>query len=69
MGNFISAQIGIERLVGLAASVTIKKSVVDGVSTITLENPAAELVYTRKAGATYGAGYKVYPAKYIHFQN
>lgn len=61
LGNFISAQIGIERLVGLAASVTIKKSVVDGVSTITLENPAAELVYTRKAGATYGAGYKVYP--------
>lgn len=61
LGNFISAQIGIERLVGLAASVTIKKSVADGVSTITLENPAAELVYTRKAGATYGAGYKVYP--------
>lgn len=61
LGNFISSQIGIERLVGLMASVTIKKSVVDGVSTITLENPSAELVYTRKAGATYGAGFKVYP--------
>lgn len=61
LGNFVSGQIGIERLVGLMASVTIKKTVTDGVTTITLEDPAAELVYTRKAGATYGSNYKLYP--------
>lgn len=61
LGNFISGQIGIERLVGLMASVTIKKTVVDGVSTITLEDPAAELVYTQKATAYQGARYKLYP--------
>ncbi len=61
LGNFISGQIGIERLVGLMASVTIKKTVVDGVATITLEDPAAELVYTQKATAYYGARYKLYP--------
>ena len=61
LGNFVSGQIGIERLVGLMASVTIQKTVTDGVTTITLEDPAAELVYTRKAGATYGSNYKLYP--------
>lgn len=61
LGNFVSGQIGIERLVGLMASVTIQKTVTDGVATITLEDPAAELVYTRKAGATYGSNYKLYP--------
>lgn len=61
LGNFISSQIGIERLVGLMASVTIKKTVTDGNVTITLEEPAAQLVYTRKAGITYGAGFKLYP--------
>lgn len=59
LGNFLSSQIGIERLTGLMASVTIKKTVVDGVSTITLEDPAAELVYTKKP--SYGVGYKLYP--------
>lgn len=61
LGNFISSQIGIERLVGLMASVTIKKTVTDGNVTITLEEPTAQLVYTRKAGITYGAGFKLYP--------
>ena len=59
LGNFLSSQIGIERLTGLMASVTIKKTVVDGVSIITLEDPAAELVYTKKP--SYGVGYKLYP--------
>ena len=59
LGNFLSSQIGVERLTGLMASVTIKKTVVDGVSKITLEDPAAELVYTKKPGN--GTGYKLYP--------
>lgn len=59
LGNFLSSQIGIERLIGLMASVTINKTVVDGEVTITLEDPAAELVYTKKP--SYGSGYKLYP--------
>lgn len=59
LGNFLSSQIGIERLIGLMASVTIKKTVNDGVVTITLEEPSAELVYTQKPN--YGSGYKLYP--------
>lgn len=59
LGNFLSSQIGVEKLTGLMASVTIKKTVVDGVTTITLEDPAAELVYTKKP--SYGSGYKLYP--------
>lgn len=46
LGNFISAQRGVERLTGLMASVNIHKHTKDDVSTITLENLAAELVYT-----------------------
>jgi len=59
LGNFLSSQIGVEKLTGLMASVTIKKTVVDGAATITLEDPAAELVYTKKP--SYGSGYKLYP--------
>ena len=62
LGNFVSGQIGIERLIGLMASVTIKKTVTDGVSKITLESPSAELVYTKKptdySGKRY---YRLYP--------
>ena len=61
LGNFVSGQIGIERLIGLAASVTIKKTVTDGVSKITLENPSAELIYTKKPNGYYGQQYKLYP--------
>ncbi len=62
LGNFISGQIGIERLVGLMASVTIKKQVADGKTTITLENPSAELVYTKKPSDYSGKRYyRLYP--------
>lgn len=48
LGNFISAQIGVDRLTGLMMEVTIKKVVdVDGTTTISIENPKADLTYTR----------------------
>lgn len=47
LGNFISAQRGIERLTGLMASVDIVKTTYQGVSELKLENPVAELVYTK----------------------
>ena len=48
LGNFISGQIGVERLTGLMMEVTVKKVVdVDGTTTISIENPKADLTYTR----------------------
>lgn len=46
LGNFISAQNGTERRIGLMASLTIKKTVEDGVSTVSIEDVAGDLVYT-----------------------
>ena len=46
LGNFISDQVGVERLTGLMVSVDIKKTVAKDNTTISLENQAAELIYT-----------------------
>jgi len=46
LGNFISAQRGIEKLTGLMASVDVVKTTYQGESNLKLENFAAELVYT-----------------------
>ena len=53
LGNLISDQEGNERLTGLMMSVKIKKKV-----TITVEEPRAELTYTK---SYYCKGFKVYP--------
>ena len=59
LGNFISDQIGIERLTGLMMEVTIKKVVdVNDTVTISIESPKAELIYTY---SKYGSNFKVYP--------
>ena len=60
LGNFISDQEGVERLTGLMASIDIHKTVENGVSTIELRNPKAELLYTH---STYGRkrNFVVYP--------
>lgn len=60
LGNFISDQVGIERLTGLMMSVNIKKTVYKGQTTIKIESPKAELLYTKSNG--YGKrNFKVYP--------
>lgn len=46
LGNFLSAQIGIERLIGLATGFDVVKTVTDGVSEVRVENVRAELHYT-----------------------
>lgn len=61
LGNFIASQYGVEKLTGLMASVTIKKTTINGESTITLENPTAELVYTYSVIDRYRHSYKLYP--------
>ena len=61
LGNLISDQEGNERLTGLMMTVDIKKKVdVDDSVTITVENPHAELTYTK---SYYGGkrNFKVYP--------
>lgn len=59
LGNFLSAQYGIDRLTGLMVEVTIKKVVdVDGTITVSIESPKAELTYTQTNDYTK---YRVYP--------
>lgn len=61
LGNFISDQEGTERLTGLMMDLTIKKVIdtSDNV-TISIENPRAELIYTK---SYYGRkrNFKIYP--------
>ena len=59
LGNLISDQEGNERLTGLMMSLDIKKKVdVDDSVTVTVENPRAELTYTK---SNYCKNFKVYP--------
>lgn len=46
LGNYISAQDTTEKLTGLMMSVELKKTVDKGISTVSVENPRAELLYT-----------------------
>ena len=58
LGNFISDQVGIERLTGLMVSIDINKTVENGVTSISLDNLKADLTYTK---SSYGRNFKVYP--------
>ena len=64
LGNFIASQQGaVAKHTGLMASVTVHKKTVNGVSSITLENPTADLsyVYSIPNGSNSRYGYKLYP--------
>ena len=60
LGNFISDQVGIERLTGLMMEVTINKVVEEDSVSVTVDNPRADLIYT---DSEYGRkrNFKVYP--------
>lgn len=59
LGNFISAQVGIERLTGLMMEVTVKKVVdIDDSVTISIEEPKADLTYTHTDNYK---NFRVYP--------
>ncbi len=49
LGNFVSNQEGNDRLTGLMASANIVKRTYHGKTTIKIEDPTAELIYTRKS--------------------
>ena len=61
LGNFISDQVGVECLTGLMVSVDIKKTVAKDNTTISLENQAAELIYTYSNSYPQKRDFKVYP--------
>lgn len=48
LGNFVSSQEGDDRLSGLMASANIVKRTYHGKTTVKLEEPTAEFIYTRK---------------------
>ena len=60
LGNFIASQYGAEKLTGLMMSVKVHKVTVDGVSTITLEEPTAQLSYVDSVMGGTRHGYKMY---------
>ena len=59
LGNFISSQIGVERLTGLMAAVSITKTTVDNKVYMKVHDPKADLIYTCKPAVC--GNYKVYP--------
>lgn len=60
LGNFISDQVGIERLTGLMMEVTMKKVIdIDDSVTVSIENPKADLIYT-KSNNSRERDFKVY---------
>ena len=61
LGNFIASQYGINKLTGLMAGVTVKKTTIDDQTTITLEEPTAQLVYIDSTITNYRHDYKLYP--------
>lgn len=61
LGNFVSSQIGNEKLTGLVAAVDITKTTIDGKSVVKLSNTKADLVYTCKPNTCGKGKYKVYP--------
>ena len=66
LGNFISAQVGMDRLTGLMVSLTIEKSVKGNEVTISYTDPSAELIYTySKSSNGQRFGFKVYPYSII----
>lgn len=60
LGNFISDQIGIDKLTGLMIEITIKKVIYENNVTVSVVNPNAELIYT-KSDYSKKRNFKVYP--------
>lgn len=62
LGNFLSAQRGIDKLTGLMVSLDIVKTTVNGISNVTFENIKAGLTYTYSEYVNgYRTNFKVYP--------
>lgn len=62
LGNFISAQRGVEKLTGLMVSVDIDKRIKDDKEIVTISDPTAELIYTH-SNYNPRTNFKLYPYK------
>ena len=60
LGDFISDQVGIERLTGLMVTLNVKKVVEKQISTVTVENVKGSLLYTKSNSYT-PRNFRVYP--------
>ncbi|MBQ2910137.1 MAG: CapA family protein [Bacilli bacterium] len=62
LGNFISGQIGVDKLTGLMMEVTIRKEVdTRGNTKVSIVNPKADLIYTRYNMNSNNWNFKVFP--------
>lgn len=62
LGNFISGQIGVEKLTGLMMEVTVRKVVdANGEVSVSIINPIADLMYTRYYLNSSNRDFKVFP--------
>ena len=62
VGNFISGQIGVDKLTGLMMEVTIRKEVdTRGNTKVSIINPKADLIYTRYNMNSNNWNFKVFP--------
>lgn len=62
LGNFISGQIGVDKLTGLMMEVTIRKEVdTRGNTKVSIINPKADLIYTRYNMNSNNWNFKVFP--------
>ncbi len=61
LGNFISAQVGTERLTGLMVSLEINKEIVEDNRVVKISNPTAELIYTYSLRGKTRTKFKIYP--------
>lgn len=66
LGNFVASQYGAEKLTGLVMSVDVHKKVVNGKTTISLNNPTASLSYMYSVKSTYRHSYKMYPYEMLN---
>ena len=64
LGNFISGQIGIERRVGLLASLKVNKVVENGKETVSISDINGELIYTSRTDSF--TNYKVIPFRNLN---
>ena len=62
LGNFISGQIGVDKLTGLMMEVTIRKDVdTRGNVSVSIVNPKADLIYTKYYPNSSNWNFKVFP--------
>lgn len=61
LGNFISAQVGVEKLTGLMVALEIKKEIIHDKVEVEFSSPSVDLVYTSSLRTNTRTNFKLYP--------